>query len=242
MIEPQRLDERIRAAIKHFWATRQSQSKRQAASATQRDVGARSAVTGGAQLDGFVSLVRELLIESGVPDSAIHFNKQTEIPGWFRAEKAWDLPVLTDRHLYAAVEFKSQVGPSFGNNFNNRTEEALGSATDVLAAFREGAFAPSARPWLGYLMLLEDTERSRREIQPAQPHFPVLHDFAAASYARRYELLILKLLRERLYDGGCLLLTKSDGRTDGNYTEPNAELSFRAFLEPLLARTLVAFR
>ena len=26
--------------------------------------------------------------------------------------------------LVAALEFKSQVGPSFGNNFNNRTEEA----------------------------------------------------------------------------------------------------------------------
>jgi hypothetical protein len=31
--------------------------------------------------------------------------------------------------LVATVEVKSQVG-SFGNNFNNRVEEAIGSATD----------------------------------------------------------------------------------------------------------------
>lgn len=34
--------------------------------------------------------------------------------------------MLTDRRLKTgiAIEFKSQVGPSFGNNFNNRCEEA----------------------------------------------------------------------------------------------------------------------
>ena len=63
--------------------------------------------------------------------------------------------------LGAAIEFKSQVGPSFGNNFNNRSEEAIGSATDVWAAYREGAFRPSPRPFLGYLMLLEDCAASQ---------------------------------------------------------------------------------
>jgi len=55
------------------------------------------------------------------------------------------------RQAVAAIEFKSQVG-SFGNNYNNRTEEAIGSASDIWGAYREGAFKPSARPWLGYLM------------------------------------------------------------------------------------------
>ena len=56
--------------------------------------------------------------------------------------------MVVDGTLLAAFEFKSQVGPSFGNNFNNRTEEALGSATDLWTAFREGAFQTSQRPWL----------------------------------------------------------------------------------------------
>lgn len=42
--------------------------------------------------------------------------------------------------MIAAVELKSQVGPSFGNNCNNRTEEAIGTAHDFWTAYREGAF------------------------------------------------------------------------------------------------------
>jgi hypothetical protein len=71
------------------------------------------------------------------------------------------------------MELKSQVGPSFGNDFNNRTEEALGNATDLWATYREGAFKPSDRPWLGYLMLLEETEGSTRPVRVSGRHFEV---------------------------------------------------------------------
>jgi len=37
------------------------------------------------------------------------------------------------------------------NNFNNRVEEALGSATAIWTAYREGTFKPSQRPWIGWL-------------------------------------------------------------------------------------------
>ena len=127
------LDARLREAVRHFWRTRQSQSTRQAES-DDRDRGGRGAVTGGKQMDGFVRLVRELLIAAKVPESCIAVDKQVELPGWFRAEKKWDLVVVHQAELLAALEFKSQIGPSFGNNFNNRTEEALGSATDNLTA------------------------------------------------------------------------------------------------------------
>jgi hypothetical protein len=53
--------------------------------------------------------------------------------------------LVHQRELIAAMEFKSQIGHSFGNNFNNRTEEALGSATDIWAANREGAFRRGKR-------------------------------------------------------------------------------------------------
>lgn len=77
-----------------------------------------------------------------------------------------------NNQLLAAIEFKSQVG-SFGNNYNNRTEEAIGSAADIWAAYREGAFRPSVRPWLGYLMLLEDAPQSVAPIKSREPHFQV---------------------------------------------------------------------
>lgn len=158
-----------------------------------------------------------------------------ELPGWFRAEKKWDLLVLHNGQLLAAIEFKSQVGPSFGNNFNNRSEEAIGSATDLWAAYREGAFKPSSRPWLGYLVLLEDCPASRIPVKVQQPHFSVFREFAGASYANRYELLIQKLLRDRLYDGACLLLSQAKGGHRGEYSEPHPELVFTRFVTPLVA-------
>jgi hypothetical protein len=59
------------------------------------------------------------------------------LPGFFRPTKLWDMLVIHEGKLIAAIELKSQVGPSFGNNFNNRTEEAIGNAHDLWTAYRE---------------------------------------------------------------------------------------------------------
>ena len=177
-------DPRLRAAIKQFWNTRETQAQKQGASSGSKDAGARSAVTGGAQMNGFINLVRDLLCENGLPKAHVYCEKYIELPGWYRPEKKWDLLVVSDGKLLAGIEFKSQVG-SFGNNYNNRTEEAIGSAVDVWAAYREGAFKPSARPWLGYLMLLEEAPGSLSPIRARQPHFKVFTEFRQASYAKR---------------------------------------------------------
>ena len=68
---------------------------------------------------------------------------------------------MSGSNLVAAVEVKSQVG-SFGNNFNNRVEEALGNASDFWTAYGKGIFKPSQKPWLGYLFMLEEDEKSLR--------------------------------------------------------------------------------
>ena len=68
---------------------------------------------------------------------------------FYRPTKKWDLVVIDRGMLVAAVELKSQVGPSFGNNFNNRTEEAIGNAVDVWRAY-EGRYVWRRSPlaWL----------------------------------------------------------------------------------------------
>jgi len=232
------LNKQVEEAVRHFWATRERQLRDQGQISGRKDQGARSAVTGGAQMNGFVTLVRNLLVESGLPDSTVFQKKKLELPGYFRPEKQWDLLVVVEGQLLASIEFKSQVGPSFGNNFNNRTEESLGNATDLWAAYREGAFRPSLRPWLGYLMLLEETPASLRPVGVQEPHFKVFEEFRDASYAARYEILLTKLLRERLYDGACLLLSNRDDRRRGNFKEPSAELAFQGFASSLLAHAI----
>jgi hypothetical protein len=231
----------VREAVKEFWRTRAAQMKgRKKGRRGARD--GRSAVTGGKQMNGFVDLVSRLLVEAGTPAESVFTGQGLELPGWFRAEKQWDLVVVHRERLLAAVEFKSQVGPSFGNNFNNRTEEALGSATDLWAAYREGAFAPSGRPFLGYLMLLEDCERSREAVQVQQPHFRVFAEFNGASYGKRYEVLVQKLMRDRVCDGACLLLSEKSAAASGDYVEPNAELAFHRLVRPLIAHVTASIR
>lgn len=235
------INARLREAIKQFWGTRETQAQKQGAITGAKDAGARSAVTGGAQMNGFINLVRDLLCESGLPKAHVYCERYIELPGWYRPEKKWDLLIVTDDKLLAGIEFKSQVG-SFGNNYNNRTEEAIGSATDLWAAYREGAFKPSARPWLGYLMLLEEAPGSLTPVRAKEPHFKVFPEFKDASYAKRYEILLTKLVRERLYDAACFLMSNASNGPKGIYREPVAELNFENFVSSLLAKAIAAAR
>jgi len=192
-----------------------------------------------AQMNGFVSVISDLLEESGLDKPVIFTERSVELPGWYRPEKKWDLLVVVEGRLIAAIEFKSQVG-SFGNNYNNRTEEALGSATDIWAAYREGAFSPSARPWLGYLMLLEKAPKSLAPVKSKEPHFKVFEEFRDISYAKRYEILLTKLVRERLYDSACFIMADRVTGVEGAYEEPSSELGFEPFIMSLMARAIVS--
>jgi hypothetical protein len=235
------IEDKLRAAVKHFWETRTSQGKNQGQTTGTRDAGNRSMVTGGKQLDGFITLFAEMIEDEGMPFSCLH-TRQTTLPGFFRPNKDWDFLVVAHNELIATVEFKSHVGPSFGNNFNNRVEEALGNATDLNTAFREGAFRTSARPWVGYVMLLEDHPKSTAPVRFSQPHFRAFPEFQNTSYAERYQLFCSRLVRERLYDSACLVLSSEQEGLQGNYSEPDDELSFFNFVTSLQGRIRTAVR
>lgn len=75
-------------------------------------------------MDGFVALLTKVTLDSGIPQECI-YTRSNQLPGYFRPTKDWDFLIISPtKKLIAVIEFKSQVG-SFGNNFNNRTEEAL---------------------------------------------------------------------------------------------------------------------
>lgn len=138
--------------------------------------------------------------------------------------------------MVAVVEVKSQVG-SFGNNFNNRVEEALGNATDFWAAYREGIFKPSQKPWLGYLFMLEEREASIRPTKPITlKPYKIDDAFQKRSYAKRYELVCERLVRDRLYDAACFFTSKALTGREGEYKEPNEELGIKNFAISLHAR------
>jgi hypothetical protein len=225
----------VRGAVRFYWETRSKQLEKQAGSGA-KDQGLRSAVTGGAQMDGFIELLTKLVIEAGVDRSNIYYQELLELPGYFRPTKQWDFLVVVKGQLLAALEAKSQVGPSFGNNFNNRTEEAMGSALDLWTAFREKAFGTGVRPWLGYLFLLDDCPKSRAPVAVKEPHFEVLQEFRNSSYAKRYELFCRRLVLERHYDSAAFLLSGSQTGLKGDYIEPAADLNFQKFAQSLVAQ------
>src|ERR1700739_1513294 len=99
------LEKRLRGAVQHFWKPRETQSENQGTKTGSRDAGSRTAVTGGRQMDGFVSMVRDYFCENGLPKAQGYREKQSELPGWYRPEKKWDLLVVTDGQLLAGIEF-----------------------------------------------------------------------------------------------------------------------------------------
>ena len=212
--------------------------KRQGGASGMKDAGNRGAVTGGKHADGFVKLIAAVVKDAALPKVEIHVTQKRPrtLPGFYRPCKEWDLVVLSGKNLVAAIEIKSQVG-SFGNNFNNRVEEAVGNATDFWAAYREGAFKPSQKPWLGYLFMLEETAKSMRPTKRVNlKPYNVDEAFQERSYAKRYELVCERLIRDRLYDAACFFTSNAKAGKRGEYCEPNDELSIKNFGISLHAR------
>ena len=223
------IDARYRDAVQYIWTGRLKQREKQA-EAGKLDAGSRGDVTGGGHMGALELLVKELLMEFGINETDIFTKQKLELPGYYRSTKKWDLLVVSRQQLVMALEFKS-IGGSYGNNLNNRTEEALGNAGDIWIAYREGRFGTGPRPLLGYLFLLRDEPKVMRPVANKEPHFKVDPAFVGASYSKRAELLCRRLVLERLYDAACLLLSTNEEAT--KITEPADDLSFQRFVATL---------
>lgn len=226
-------EEKTRHAVKAFWGSRESAKQKQLESG-KIDQGERAGVTSGKNMDEFLALVIDLVRANGLADAEIHKSRAVlTLPGYFRPTKLWDMLVTYKGNLIAAVELKSQVGPSFGNNFNNRTEEAIGTATDFWTAYREGAFGKQPRPFAGWLMLVEDAPKSRAAIRDKSPHFPVLDVFKSASYLKRYDVLCQKLVQEQLYTSASVIASPRTVGETGVFTDLSEMTGLKSFVTAL---------
>ena len=215
-----------------FWGNRDKAAQKQR-EAGKPDQGTRGSVTAGNNMDGFVALVIDLVRANGLTHAAIHQKRAVlTLPGYFRPTKLWDLLVIQDGRLVAAIELKSQVG-SFGNNFNNRTEEAIGTAHDFWTAYREGTFGKHPRPYVGWMMLVEDAPGSRSPVRDSSPHFPVSPEFQGASYLKRYDLLCQKLVQEQLYTNAAMIASPATAVTTGEFVDMSDMTSLRTFVTSL---------
>ncbi len=226
-------EQETREAVQAFWGNRELARQKQIESGNP-DAGERGGVTAGKNMDGFIALVVELVRANGLEHAGIYRERSViTLPGYFRPTKQWDLLVINEGRLIAALEFKSQVGPSFSNNFNNRTEEAIGTAHDLWTAYREGAFGKQPRPFVGWLMLIEDAPGSRSAVKDRSPHFPMFKEFQGASYQKRYHILCQRLMQEQLYSVASIITSPRTASADGLYSNLDEMTSLKTFVTGL---------
>ncbi len=224
---------KTREAIQAFWGNRELARKKQREAGTV-DQGERAGVTAGKNMDGFIALVIDLVQANGLAHADIYQQRALlTLPGFFRPTKLWDLLVMHQGHLVAAIELKSQIGPSFGNNFNNRAEEAIGTAHDFWTAYREKAFGEQPRPFVGWLMLVEDAPKSRRPVRDRSPHFPVSPEFQGASYLTRYDIFCRRLALEQLYTTASVITSPRSAVVTGEFADLSGMTRLRTFVASL---------
>lgn len=224
---------RVQQAVEDFWKVRAG------AGAAQRlkgnsDAGTRGDVTAGKHLHAFASMIGEVIGAAGFTPSEIRSGRGQDVPGYFRSQKNWDLVVIRENRLCAAIEFKSQVG-SFGNNINNRSEEALGSSTDFWVSFREGALGKH-RPWLGYFMVVQDHPKARKPIRNSRSPLAIRPEFIGSSYLTRYSLLCERMVLEGQYSAAALLAAPKE--SPGEFSEPSDALRAIDFMRSLFGHLI----
>ncbi|WP_122756578.1 PaeR7I family type II restriction endonuclease [Pseudomonas viridiflava] len=230
------LDERVTDAIVKFWTVRNGGK----------------GVLGGKTLNAFVHIIEHVVRESGLANAKAYIGRNTsQLPGFFRPHKSWDVVVVDDGKLIAAIEFKSQVG-SIGNNFNNRTEEVLGSSLDLRTAIEESAFGEDANIFTGYIIVVEDSAASRATPNINMSFFPVMPGFLldesvrdvsytrrkdgthprtkGISYIDRYDLMCKRLMMKGLYTATALIASPNEPKTSGTYSNVSASTSIQTFM------------
>ena len=225
-------------AVRLFWRSREGARRKQSDSG-RLDQGERAGVTAGKNMDGFSMLMQDLVRRHGSPSARVEERGRLQVlPGYFRPTKLWDMLVFDGDELLVALEFKSHVGPSFGNNFNNRAEEAIGTACDLWTAYREGALGEQPPPFVGWLMLVEDCAASQRPVRDKCPHFPVDRAFREASYISRYDVLCRRLITEKLYSAACLMTSSRAAAECGTYGSLSSMTALPGFAAQLAGHLL----
>ncbi|GAA4966355.1 type II restriction enzyme [Nonomuraea thailandensis] len=218
----------VQRVVEAFWSTRGAQ----AAALEDRGL-AGGAARANTHMGPITKLVAQEFINAGIPEGCI-IERQPYLPGYYRVRKQWDLVVVCDGILVAAIEFKSQVG-SVGKNINNRFEEALGTATDTHAAQTKNEAYGQVPPWLGYVFVLQETAETEQENRSVAALFPTDPTFKGMSYNQRYQEMVKRFIGDGVYQAGWFIATK---KTDEGivYNEPLVTATAEAFTAQIRGR------
>lgn len=119
----------------------------------------------------------------------------------------------------------------FRQRFQQPVRGSHGPDRDLRTACREGAFgADAARPFPGWLMLVEECEASAVPVRVAGPHFRVDPVFRGASRIERHDIPCKRLAREGLYTGTALMASPREAVDDGRHGKMSGTASLRTLV------------
>jgi hypothetical protein len=229
---PNRAD--LNFAFTEYWAVKANQRETAIASGSTAE-GTSIATRGGKHFQPLVNLLAGFFLDAGYPVESIGASGSlVTLPGYYRPTKDWDLVVVHRGVLVAAIELKALGGPSYGNNYNNRVEEALGNSVDLSRA-RVADLLGDEAPWLGYFFVMEDGDGSRKpgSLTSRSKSFPPDPIWAGRSYQDRFVVTGERLLEEKHYDAVCYLVSSPDAPIP---QEPSRLLNWEHFSAAIEAR------
>ena len=106
----------------------------------------------------------------------------------------------------------------------------MGTAYDLWTAIRDSILGEQARPFIGWIMVVEDSPKSRCAVKEKSPHYDVFTEFKGSSYLQLYDVLCQKMMREQLYTQACVLATPREAASDGRFEDLSTTTSLKAFV------------
>jgi hypothetical protein len=226
---------KTRSAVKKFWINERTSAKRRTV-VGKSGKRAHNATTADNGMQGFIDLIVDIVNANGLTKADILFNDRIlPLPGHFYPTQTWDLLVMNQGKLIAAIKFDFLLDASFINDADSGSKEVLGMAMELQATFRQGALGVHRKLFVGYLCLIEEALVSRRPLKEASLIIPLLPEYRYASYAERYNILCKKLMAERLYDAATIIVSSRSSAKSGEYTEMSDITGLKTFVAHLAA-------
>jgi len=210
---------KARSAVKLFWSSRKK-------AGTGKRI--------GGSMTGFIDLISEVVRANGLNNAdIIRKSNLAVLPGHFCPTQSWDLLVMNKGKLIAAIKFDAQVGTSIGKNVKSCCDQAISLAIDFRGVYRRWTFGQGTKPFVGYLVLLEDNPASRAPIKAISPHFPLVPEYRKTSYAELYDNQCKKLIMDGLYTAATVIVSPRTASKSGAYSEMSDMTGLKSFVSTL---------
>jgi hypothetical protein len=130
------IEQRLQDAVQSYWKAREKNFQKQIESG-KIDAGTRGAVTGGTQMGALEVLVADILCEAGLKklDVRSRTSLELKLPGYYRAEKKWDLIVISERSLCSQWNSRVRWGLHSAIISTIDRKRPIGSATCLWTAY-----------------------------------------------------------------------------------------------------------